>query len=181
MFKKFIKSNKLKKEKLKNGVSLEIQSKKLKSDVEFVLYHLPKELVKGMEIIEQIYEQKHEPHQIIVKTTMNAIEIKQSIGLFIFREKRWERQEEITKKLLAEEKIDLKMFHEIHKTDNYLKVYELINADVFAVAYGNTSLNIDEIAYAVNNLYIKKFTDINFSKQYNLNSLVDSLFEKSDH
>lgn len=159
---------------------MEIQTKKLQSDVEFVLFNLPKEMIKGIEIIEQIYDVEQEPHQIIVKQTMNAMDIKRQIGLYIFREKRWKKQEEITKKLLAEEKIDLKMFHEIHQTNDYLIVYEKINADVFAVAYGFDKMQLDEIAHAVNSLYIKEFTEYNFSKQHNLDKLVDSLFNNEE-
>lgn len=171
---------KIKKVIKKNGLYIEIYTKKLQSDVEFVLFNLPKEMTQGIEIIEQIYDVEHEPHQIIVKQTMSAMDIKRQIGLYVFREKRWKKQEDVTKKLLAEEKIDLKLFYEIHDTTDYLTVYEHINADVFAVSYGFDKMQLDEIAHAVNSLYIKDFTEYNFSKQYNLDKLVDSLFDNED-
>lgn len=178
MFEKLSKKLQKKKEKKKNGIYLDIQTTKLKNNVEFVLYNLPKHVIKGIEIMEDIYDIDHEPHQIIVKQTMNAMDIKRQIGIYIFRNKRWDKQEEFTKQLLAEEKIDLKMFYEIYGTTDYLTVYELINADVFAVSFGDKHMDIEEISHAVNSLYIKTFTEINFSKQHSLDSLVDSLFDE---
>lgn len=180
MFEKILNKVKIKKEIKKNGLYIDIQTTKLRNNVEFVLYNLPKQMVKGIEIIEEIYDVEHEPHQIIVKQTMNAMDIKRQIGLFVFREKRWDKQEEFTKKLLAEEKIDLKLFYEIYDTRDYLTVYEFVNADVFAVAYGNDFMALDEISHAVNSLYIKTFTEINFSKQHSLDNLVESLFNQQE-
>ena len=179
MFGKLSRKIKIKNDIKKYGVFIDIQTTKLKQDVEFVLHNLPKTMVKGIEIIEHIFEVPNEPQQILVKPTMNAMDIKRQIGIHVFRKKRWDQQEVFAKKLLAEEKIDLKMFYEVYDTEDYLTVYEIINADIFAVAYGNDSMSITEIAHAVNSLYIKKFTEINFSKQHNLDNLVEALFENN--
>lgn len=181
MLKSLIEKLKIKSEILNTGVYIKIQTKSLKKDVEFVLHNLPKQTIKGIEILEEIFEVNSQPHQIIIKQTMNAMDIKREIGKFVYREKRWKKQEEVARKLLAEEKIDLEMFHRIYKTDDYLKVFEHINKDIFAVFYGNESMTLDEIGVAINSLYIKEFTDKNFSRQNNLDKLIDSLFIKEDN
>lgn len=175
MFKNLSKKLKIQQQMLRNGLYVDIQSKKLKSDVDFVLYNLPKKMVKGIEILEKQHGYEKGPQQIIVKPSMNAMDIKRQIGLFVFREKRWEQQELITKKLLAQEKIDLKIFYEIYNTDDYMTVYEFINSDVFAVSFGNDSMDINEIAHAVNSLYIKKFTELKFNKQHEMDDLIEKL------
>jgi len=164
---------------LKDGVYVDISTDKLRQDVEFILHNLPKDLVKGIEIIEGIFDVEAEPHQIIVKSTMTTIEIKRQIGKFIFQKKRWEKQEEITRKLFAEEKVDLDMFFEIYETRDYLRVYENVCMDVFSVYYGNDSMNLDEISIAINSLYIKNLTDKNVSKeqQSEMESFINDLFD----
>lgn len=166
--------------KLKNGAFINITSEKLKQNVEFVLHTLPNSLVKGMVIIEEVFEREAEPHQIILKETMNAMDIKRQIGHFVFQEKRWKEQEEISRKLLAQEKIDLEMFYEVYETKDYLTIYQKINADVFAVYYGNKTMNVDEIAIAINSLYIKRFADKNFSNQHKIENLIEKLFSEQE-
>lgn len=162
----------------KDGVYIEIHTEKLKQDVEFVLFNLPKNLVKGIEIIEEIFDVEAQSHQIIVKATMTTIDVKRQIGKYVFREKRWIKQEDITRKLFAEEKVDLDMFYEIYETKDYLKVYENVCMDVFAVFYGNESMSLDEISVAINSLYIKNLTDKKISQhqQEKLENFVDELF-----
>jgi len=163
---------------VKDGVYIDVHTDKLRQDVEFILFNLPKKMVKGIEIIEEIFDVEAKSHQIIVKATMNTIDVKRQIGKYVFREKRWEKQEEITRKLFAEEKVDLDMFYEIYETREYMKVYENVCMDVFAVYYGNESMSIDEISVAINSLYIKNLTDKNISQsqQEKLESFVDELF-----
>jgi len=167
-----------KKTMLRDGVYVDISTDKLRQDVEFILHNLPKDLVKGIEILEGIFDIETEPHQIIVKSTMTTIEIKRQIGKFIFQKKRWEKQEEITRKLFAEEKVDLDMFFEIYETRDYLRVYENVCMDVFSVYYGNESMNLDEISIAINSLYIKNLTDKYTSKeqQSEMESFINDLF-----
>lgn len=180
LLKNLNKKMKIRMEKLKNGVFIDIKTLKLKQDVEFILFNLPKDLVKGIELIEDVFEVDAEPHQIIVKSTMNAIDIKREIGRFVFREKRWKEQEQMTKKILSQEKIDMDLLYEIYGTKDNLVVYEQLNADVFAVCYGNAGMNLDQTSHAINGLYIKRITENMLSKQNDLESLVDSLFEQQD-
>lgn len=175
MFKTLTKKLKVQQHMFRNGLYIDIQTPKLRSDVEFVLQNLPKSLVKGIELIENTTESTNESRQIILKASMNAMDIKRQIGLYVFREKRWEKQEILTKKLLAEEKIDLKLFYEIYNTDDYMTVYECINSDVFAVSYGNDFMETSDTAHAVNSLYIKKFTELNFTKQHEVDDLINEL------
>ncbi|WP_336770218.1 hypothetical protein [Bacillus bombysepticus] len=164
-------------QKQKHGVFIDIKSPQLLQDVEFILYNLPKTLIKGIEIIEEVYDVEAEPHQIIVNHAMNVIDIKKQIGKYVFREKRWKEQEEITKTILATEKIDVAMFREIYNTNDYLKIYEVVNQDVFAVCYGHTDMTMDEIVLAINSLYIKEFTDRENLKNNNLDDFVNQLFQ----
>jgi len=163
-------------QKLRYGVYIDITTPKLKKDVEFVLHNLPKQIIKGIEIIEEIFDTESESHQLFVKETMNAMDIKREIGKFIFRKKRWGRQEEMAKKILAKEMIDLETFHYAYNTKDYLKIYEYVNADLFAVYYGNDSMKLEEIAHAINMLYIKDSTDKSASEQNDIDNLVNQLF-----
>jgi hypothetical protein len=160
----------------KTGVWIDIQSESLRQDVEFVLYTLPKKLIAGIEVHEALFETEASENQILVKTTMNALDIKRQIGKFVFRKKRWKEQEELTNKLLIQEKIDLETFYQAYETSNYLTVYEILNTDVFAVSYGNPTMNLDEIAIAVNSLYVKVFVEKNHSTE--LESFIDDLFSQ---
>lgn len=166
----------IKKQKLSRGVYIDIKTPKLQQDVEFILFSLPKKLVKGIEIIEEIYDVEAESHQIIVKSTMDVMDIKRQIGKFIFREKRWEKLEEVSKYLLAEEMIDMDMFKNIYDTHDYLKIYEIVNQDVFAVYYGNEDMTFDEVQLAINSLYIKELTNKEIIKENNLDQFVNDLF-----
>ena len=168
-------------QKLRYGVYIDIHSQRLKNNVEFILHNLPKEVIKGIELIEEIFDTKSESNQLIVKETMNAMDIKREIGKFVFREKRWAKQEEVAKKLLAQEMIDLDTFFNAYETRDYLKIYENVNADVFAVYYGNESMKLEEVAHAINMLYIKDYTDKNFSQQNDIDNLVAQLFDNQEN
>lgn len=163
--------------KMKDGVYVNITTPKLKQDVEFILFNLPKEMTKGIEIIEDIFDVETKPHQILVKATMNAIEIKREIGRFVFAHKRWDKQEEITRKILAGEKVDMNMLYFIYQTNNHADIYAHLNADVFSVCYGNSTMDVDQTSHAINGLYIKKYADYMNSQQYNIGDLVDALFD----
>lgn len=167
-------------QKLRFGVYIDIRSPKLKNNVEFILHNLPKDIIKGIEIIEEIFDTHSQPHQLIVKETMNAMDIKREIGKFVFREKRWDKQEDVAKKLLAQEMIDLQTLHHAYDTTDYLKIYEYVNSDVFAVFYGNDSMKIEEIAHAINMLYVKDYTDKNFAQQNDIDNLVSELFAENE-
>jgi hypothetical protein len=41
-------------------------------------------------------------------------------------------------------------------------------------------MTLDEIAIAINSLYIKKFADKNFSSKHKIENLVDELFKQQD-
>jgi len=164
--------------KLRYGVYIDIYSPSLKNNVEFILHNLPKPVIKGIEIIEDIFDREAYPHQVILKETMNAIDVKREIGRYVFREKLWADQENIAKKLLAQEMIDLETFRYAYDTMDYLKIYEAVNSDVFAVLYGNDSMKLEEAAHAINMLYIKDYTDRNFSQQNDIDNLVDELFNE---
>lgn len=159
----------------KHGFWIDIQSENLRRDVEFVLYSLPKKLVSGIEFLEEVFDKDSSPSQVIVKRTMNIIDIKRQIGAFIFRKKRWKEGEEITQRLLIQEKIDLDIFYKAYDTTDYLTAYEMLNADVFAVYYGNPTMNLDEITIAINALYVKVFIEKNHSTE--LESFIDDLFQ----
>ena len=162
--------------KIKQGVIVDIQNEDLKQKVEFVLYNLPKELIKGIEIVEEVYDVEAEENRIIIKNSMDPIDIKRQIGKFVFRNKRWDKQEETTQKLLAKELIDLSTFYDAYDTTNYLSVYEIINADVFSVYYGNPSMDLDEISIAINSLYSKNAAERSHSEA--LESFIDELFNQ---
>lgn len=163
-------------QKWKRGVYIDIKTPKLLQDVEFILFNLPKPLIKGIEIIEEIYDISAEPNQIIVHHAMSIIDVKRQIGKFVFREKRWKEQESITQQILATEKIDIAMFREIYETNDYRKIYEHVNQDVFAVCYGHKDMTMDETVLAINSLYIKQFTDRENLRSNNLDDFVDQLF-----
>lgn len=165
-------------EKLKHGIFLDVHSDKLKKDVEFILYNLPKPLIKGIEIIEEVFEVKAEPHQIIVKETMNAMDIKRIIGRYVYREKRWIKQEDIARKLLAEEKINEARFYSVYNAKNYLEFFEIVNGDIFAVYFGNETMTLDEIGVALNSLYIKAYNDKKQEEESdgNIASFIEDLF-----
>lgn len=167
--------------KLRHGVYIDIRSPKLKDNVEFILYNLPKPIIKGVEIIEDIFDRTKMEHQVIVKETMNAMEIKREIGRYIFQQKRWPNQETVSKKLLAQEMIDLETLYYVYDTKDYLKIYEFVNADVFAVYHGNESMRLEEVAHAINMLYVKDYTDKNFSQQNDIDNLVDQLFHEHEN
>ncbi|QST03098.1 hypothetical protein IMZ31_21350 (plasmid) [Pontibacillus sp. ALD_SL1] len=169
----------IKLEKIKNGVFIDVTTEQLKKDVEFILYNLPKSYIKGIEIIEKLYDVESETHQIIVKQTMNAIDIKRQIGRFVFREGRWDEQEAISTKLLAEQMIDEQKFYDIYNVSNYLEFYEIVNADVFAVSFGNETMSVEEIGIAINSLYIKEYTDKSHAKKYNVSTFVEDLFAEN--
>lgn len=162
----------------KNGSWIDIQTESLRRDVEFVLYSLPKKLISGIEFTEEVFDKDVSPSQVIIKSTMNIIDIKRQIGAFVFRKKRWKEGEEITRKLLIQEKIDIDTFYQAYETDDYLTAYEKLNADVFAVAYGNATMNLDEISIAVNSLYVKVFIDKSHSTE--LESFINDLFASQD-
>lgn len=167
-----------KKKKVNDGVFIDVKTQKLREDVEFVLFNLPKDLIRGIEIIENIFDVEAKPHQLIVYATMSTMDIKRHIGRFVYREKRWDKQEEIARKLFAEEKVDLDMFYQIYETNDYMKAFENVCMDIFAVYYGNDSMTIDEISLAINSLYIKTATDktISIEQQEQLESFVEDLF-----
>lgn len=180
LFNNFINKFTHKKEnKIPLEVKLDIKTQKLKRDVEFILHNLPLSIIGGIEIIENVFEIESKSNQIFVYSTMNTIDIKRKIGKFIFDNKRWDKQEEITRKLFAEEKIDLDSFYETYDTKDYMKVYENVCLDVFAVYYGNESLTLDETAVAINSLYMKNLSDKteDAESQEALDDLVDSLFD----
>lgn len=180
MFENVKKKLRINMQKLRYGVYIDIHTASLKNNVEFILHNLPKRIIKGIEIIEEIFDRNSSPYQLIVKETMSAMDIKREIGKFVFREKRWERQEDVSKKLLANEMIDLETFFYAYDTRDYLKIYELVNADVFAVFYGNEAMKLEEVAHAINMLYIKDYTDKNFSQQNDIDSLIEHLFQQED-
>ncbi|PGK51651.1 hypothetical protein CN918_28055 [Priestia megaterium] len=167
--------------KLRYGVYIDIHTQSLKNNVEFILHNLPKPVIKGIEIIEDIFDRDAYPHQVILKETMSAIDVKREIGKYVFREKRWPDQENVAKKLLAQEMIDLETFRYAYDTMDYLKIYEAVNFDVFAVYYGNDSMKLQEVAHAINMLYIKDYTDRNFSQQNAIDNLVDQLFNEESN
>ena len=160
----------------KNGFWIDIQSESLRRDVEFVLYSLPKKLISGIEFSEEVFDKDPSPSQVIVKSTMSIIDIKRQVGAFIFRKRRWKEGEDITQKLLTQEKIDLEDFYKAYDTDDYLTAYEMLNADVFAVYYDNPSMNLDEISIAVNALYVRAFIEKSHSTE--LESFIDDLFKQ---
>lgn len=181
MLKQLKKSWRIKVQKLKHGVYVDIHTEKLKNNVEFILHNLPKRIIKGIEIIEEIFDTESTPYQLIVKETMSAMDIKREIGKFVFREKRWERQEDVSKKLLANEMIDLETFFHAYDTRDYLKIYEFVNADVFAVYFGNEAMKLEEVAHAINMLYVKDYTDKNFSQQNDIDMLIEHLFQEEEN
>jgi hypothetical protein len=164
--------------KFKKGSYIQIQTESLKEAVDFVLHNIPKNMIKGIEIIEELFEVDSNSNQLIVKPTMDHMDIKRQIGRFIYRKKRWKEQEEISRNLLANEKIDINMFYEAYDTENYLLAYEIVNADVFAVSFGNPTMSIEEVAIAINSLYIKEKADNNYSKQHRIDDFVDDLFKQ---
>jgi len=174
MFDKFTKKLKVKMQILKSGVYLNIESPNLKTYIDYVLYGLPSELIKGIELVEKRNGVTIQPHQIVLTPTMNVMDIRRQIGLFIFDHKRWSKQEDIASELLTQNKIDIEMFYRIYQKRNHLELYRKINADVFAVTYGNDSIQLNETAHAINSFYIKEFTESNFSKQKDLNDLISS-------
>lgn len=162
-------------QKAKNGFLVVIESEELKQKLDFVLFNLPKPLIKGMEIYEDVYKIDAHPNCIILNQSMDPIDIKRQIGKFVFRHKRWTKLEETTTKLLAMELIDIQKYYEVYQTDNYLMVYENVNADVFAVYYGNRTLDIDEISIAINSLYTKNTGKRAHSKA--LEKFIENLFK----
>lgn len=163
--------------KKKAKVVINIQTESLKQKVDFVLYNIPEDLLSGIILTEKIFEIPPKENEVFIKATMSPLEIKRQLGAFIFAKKRWAKQEEIAAKLMAEEKIDLHMFYEIYNTTNYMKIYEILNADIFAVYFNNPSMSIDEISMAINNLYIKEFADKTFSAKHRIENLVEKLFQ----
>lgn len=163
-------------------IKIDIKTLSLKRNVEFILFNLPKNLIGGIEIIEDVFEGEETQNRIIVYATMNSIDIKRKIGRFIFDNKRWEVQEDMARKLFAEEKIDLDMFYEAYDTKDYLTVYKNVCLDIFAVYYGNEEMSLDEVALAINGLYIKNITDKKIEKESEdlLENLVDSLFDEKN-
>lgn len=160
--------------------TLEIKTKELREEVEFIILSLDLELLSGIEFIEDIFERSPRPNQVIVRTTMTTIDIKRKIGRFIYQEKRWAEQTKRTEELLTKNMIDLTIFKKVSKIESYKDMFEQINADVFAVCYGNESMTLDETAVAVNSLYIKEYAEKNYSTQHKIESLIDDLFTQSE-
>lgn len=159
---------------------LDIKTSKLKHDIEFILHNLPIELVSGLVFIEDVFERAVADNEIFVQSTMSPVEIKREIGKIVYNHKRWDEQEEIARKLLAEEKIDLNLFENVYNTTDYIETFSYLTADVFAVYYGNDTMTLDEISIAINSLYIKNFAEEQFSGQKKIENLVNDLFDNKN-
>lgn len=165
----------------KSPYTLSVTTPSLQEDILFVVSTIPEHLIKGIEFVENVYDVPMKKHQIHVKATMSAMDIKRKIGQFIHKGKRLKELEDVTKILLASEKIDLDLLSFAYGTDDDDFLFDVLNGDVFAVCFeGNPSdlltIDIEQAGQSVFMLYLKHHADFRQKQSQNLSGFIDSLF-----